>query len=86
MSQLTSNTVASATTSNSVMARQIRQLLWINKVIKYPFQSEEVMQTELPTIICALSQEFINHRNNISVTLQTCNMGSSHKKVIITKY
>ena len=69
-------------TMNTISNQRVfKQLLWINKVIKYPYLSEAEVQTELPAIICSLSQEFINHKNNITVSLLTCNQGSQHKKV-----
>lgn len=69
------------TMNNQTTNKQSKQLLWINKIFKFPTILEDDMQNELPKVICTLSQEFANHRSQLKVSLQPCNHGSSHKKV-----
>lgn len=67
--------------------KQIKQLLWINKVIKFPFtngQSPDDVQEELADLICSISQEFRSHRHELYITAEDCKFGPQHKKVIQT--
>ena len=68
---------------------QIKQLLWINKLIKIQAASGEsetqfsAANNELLTeIICSLSQEFANHRHELGIALELCTFGPTHKKVL----
>eukprot|EP00347_Sterkiella_histriomuscorum_P024320 403331539 len=78
----TENIINSSTSASTQVPsmKQFKLLLWINKIIKYPFSSEAEFQRDIPHIISQISSEFANHQNQLQVTLQQCNQGSSHKK------
>eukprot|EP00347_Sterkiella_histriomuscorum_P007828 403347410 len=60
--------------------KQFKLLLWINKIIKYPFTSEIEFHRDMPLLISQISTEFANHQSQLQVSLLQCNLGSSHKK------
>lgn len=45
---------------------------------------EAPAQSELADLICALSQEFNNHRHELKISFEPCNFGPKHKKVGLT--
>lgn len=71
----------------------IRQMLWINKIIKSPTINTSCLENQegeyssiftslIVDIICTLSQEFSSHRHEMRVSLVRCaHGGPTHKRV-----